>query len=149
MTKTFTRLISENYNVIFGPVNEYVPIAWQQDVQQDILMAAWQAYPSFRGESKFSTWLYKIALHKCVEFRRRERARIARETAWSELDHEQQESRWDELRERMARIGSKERILLFQYYLYGVPASQLAARMGVTENHFRVLVHRLKQNICK
>ncbi len=43
------------------------------DLRQEILMQAWRAWPGFRGDSKFSTWLYKIGLNTALMARRRER----------------------------------------------------------------------------
>ncbi len=35
------------------------------DLSQDVLSAAWESLPGFKGESRFGTWLYAIARHKC------------------------------------------------------------------------------------
>jgi RNA polymerase sigma-70 factor, ECF subfamily len=42
----------------------------QADLRQEILMQAWRAWPSFRGDSKFSTWFYKIGLNTALMHRR-------------------------------------------------------------------------------
>ncbi|ASK29900.1 RNA polymerase subunit sigma-70 [Chryseobacterium sp. T16E-39] len=34
-----------------------------QELYQDIIIQLWKSYPKFRGESKFSTWLYRIAIN--------------------------------------------------------------------------------------
>lgn len=47
-----------------------------EDVVQDTLEHAWRTLPSFRGDAKFSTWLYRIAMNealRCISRRRRER----------------------------------------------------------------------------
>ena len=41
-----------------------------EDAAQEILLRAFEKMPSFRGESEFSTWLYRIALNHCLEMRR-------------------------------------------------------------------------------
>lgn len=43
------------------------------DLRQEILMQAWRAWQGFRGDAKFSTWLYKIGLNTALMARRRER----------------------------------------------------------------------------
>lgn len=35
-----------------------------EDVAQECFVRAWRALPSFRGEAKFSTWLYRIAVNE-------------------------------------------------------------------------------------
>lgn len=37
-----------------------------EDVVQEVYLAAWRALPAFRGESQFTTWLYKIAVTRAI-----------------------------------------------------------------------------------
>ncbi len=42
-----------------------------EDAAQEILLRAFEKMPTFRGESEFSTWLYRIALNHCLEMQRK------------------------------------------------------------------------------
>lgn len=44
-----------------------------QEVAQEAFLAAWKGLPSFRGESKFSSWLYQLTTHAAIDFLRREK----------------------------------------------------------------------------
>jgi RNA polymerase sigma-70 factor (ECF subfamily) len=44
-----------------------------RDVCQETFLRAFRALPGFRGQAKFSTWLYRIALNLCRDWMRRER----------------------------------------------------------------------------
>ena len=44
-----------------------------EDLAQDTFVAAFKALPTFRAESKFSTWLYRIAANKCKDWLRAKR----------------------------------------------------------------------------
>src|SRR5213082_258926 len=44
-----------------------------RDVCQETFLRAFRALPGFRGQSKFSSWLYRIALNLCRDWVRRER----------------------------------------------------------------------------
>jgi len=47
----------------------------REDLRQEIVMQAWRSFGSFRGDSRFSTWMYRVALNTALLARRRRRAR--------------------------------------------------------------------------
>ena len=46
-----------------------------EDLSQEVFVAAWRGLPRFRGDARFSTWLYTLTRHACVDRARRRRAR--------------------------------------------------------------------------
>src|ERR1700757_1724497 len=55
-----------------------------RDVCQETFLRAFRALPGFRGQSKFSSWLYRIALNLCRDWMRRERRAPRVDTAFDE-----------------------------------------------------------------
>jgi RNA polymerase sigma-70 factor (ECF subfamily) len=55
-----------------------------QDLAQETFIRAYQQLDSYQGASKFSSWLYRIAVNACLDWRRREQRRDQIHTSWSE-----------------------------------------------------------------
>lgn len=47
------------------------------DLFQEITIQLWKAYPKFRGEAKFSTWMYRVALNTAITLYRKSKTSIA------------------------------------------------------------------------
>ncbi len=57
-----------------------------QEIAQDTFVRAWQALPHFRGDSRFSTWIYRIAYRRALDERALLARRREREPALEESD---------------------------------------------------------------
>lgn len=44
----------------------------REDLFQDIVIQLWKSFPSFRSESKISTWMYRVALNTAISYFRKE-----------------------------------------------------------------------------
>src|SRR5438876_1850803 len=75
---SFAQLVQQHqrrvFNLVFRMLQQYEEA---NEVTQETFLAAWQGLPSFRGDARFSTWLYRIAYNcalKQLEQRKRDRA---------------------------------------------------------------------------
>jgi RNA polymerase sigma factor (sigma-70 family) len=72
--KEFIELLDHNQNIIHKVCTLYMnDITEREDLFQEISLQAWNAYEGFRGEAKFSTWLYRVALNTAISFYRKEK----------------------------------------------------------------------------
>lgn len=78
---TFLQLIEQHGGILHRIRSLYAADAEDgKDLVQEMLMQLWRAFPSFRGEAAFSTWMYRVALNTALLRRRAARARAC-ETA--------------------------------------------------------------------
>lgn len=57
-----------------------------KDLAQETFVRAYRQLDSFQGNSKFSSWLYRIAVNSCLDWRRQENRRQQLLTDWAESD---------------------------------------------------------------
>lgn len=63
--ETFVNLVYDNINIIYKISRLYSSMA-DEDLQQEIIYQLWKAYPTFKGELKFQTWMYRVALNTAI-----------------------------------------------------------------------------------
>ncbi len=74
---TFVKLIKEHERMIFKVCRLYADNeADKQDLYQEILVQLWNAYPWFRGDAKFGTWLYQISINTAIAGFRKGRSSV-------------------------------------------------------------------------
>lgn len=77
LERGFLDMVKSNERIIYKIISFYTnPSQSTNDLYQEVILNLWKAYPSFRGESKISTWLYRIALNTCLTFFRRSNKHI-------------------------------------------------------------------------
>lgn len=75
--KAFEEMVKEYSEQLYWQVRKIV-IAHQDanDVLQNVFIKAWTNIDSFRGDSKLSTWLYRIAVNESITFLNKEKLRL-------------------------------------------------------------------------
>jgi RNA polymerase sigma-70 factor (ECF subfamily) len=81
--EAFARLVRSHSGLVYRVAVRILSLGEAQDASQEVWIRVWRNIRKFRGESAFSTWLYKITVNTCLSARRKEQAR----QAW-ELDEE-------------------------------------------------------------
>jgi RNA polymerase sigma-70 factor, ECF subfamily len=134
------------------------------EITQEAFLAAWRGLPSFRGEARFPTWLYRIAYHCCLrqlERRGRERALQAAVQAEKMLEGVNKEKQAEEIierhdwqavvREHLEKLPARYRIVLILRHLqdmtYEEMAEILTMPIGTIKTHLFRARHLLKERL--
>ncbi len=108
------------FNLVYRMLQQYEEAS---EITQETFLAAWQGLPSFRGDARFATWLYRIAYNcalKQLETRKRDRALQAALQAEQALESE------DTYKSADAQIDEHERQAFVQEHLSRLPAKYRA-----------------------
>jgi RNA polymerase sigma-70 factor (ECF subfamily) len=148
--KEFVQLVQSNSGIIHKVIQLYVEHPEdRRDLYQEVLLQAWKSFAGFKGESLFSTWLYRISLNTVLTFRRRQKVRL------SELS-----SQHDQLAERpvppledsefllmaIKQLNEIDRVIL-TLHLDGYDNEEIAQVTGLSKNNATVRLHRAKQAV--
>lgn len=156
----FGELVLRHQDFIFNVVSKYVRFEEEaRDITQEVFLKAYENLEGFRGESKLSSWLYRIAYNLSMNWSER---RAGRET---QLDDEAAEaipeapSVADELYERelqLARIAEvletmpeKYRAVIRLYYFEDRQYQEIADALGLPINTVKVHLLRAKEQLRK
>ena len=126
-----------------------------QDASQEVWIRVWRNLQGFRGESAFSTWLYKITVNTCLSERRKEQKRATREIG-DELSYlpappsEEEdpetaaitEERREELMRALGRVRAEHRAALVLRHMEGLSYAEVAEILGVPDGTAKGWVSR-------
>lgn len=144
----FLEMIRQNEGIIFKVASFYVdkehPIG---DLYQEVVLNLWKRYPSFRGESKYSTWIYRIALNTCVSFYRRNRINVSYVDISTDIpDVVDNNEEIQELYKLINRLGKIERALVL-LYLDDKPYKEIAEITGLSVTNVATKLSRIKDKL--
>ena len=72
LEQSFVKQLKENQNIVHKICRLYtVDSDSHNDLFQEITIQLWKAFPKFRGEAKFSTWAYRVALNTAITLYRK------------------------------------------------------------------------------
>ncbi|PHQ62231.1 MAG: RNA polymerase subunit sigma-70 [Maribacter sp.] len=123
------------------------------DLFQEITIQLWKAYPKFRGESKFSTWMYRVALNTAITLYRKSKRSIPTqdyESVIFKIKADEYDPREEEQLKLMynavKQLGDIEKALVF-LYLEDKDYREIAETLGITEVNARVKMNRIKNKL--
>jgi RNA polymerase sigma-70 factor (ECF subfamily) len=156
LTNSFTVLINDNKRIVYKICYLYAGNeADRQDLYQEILFRVWQAYPKFRGDAKFSTWLYQVALNTAFGYVRQNKKLIVASTAdgvlpdisFAEKDETEQEQ-IQLLHKAISQLNEVERAVVM-LYLDNKTYEEMETIMGIPNGTLRVKMNRIKEKLKK
>jgi RNA polymerase sigma factor (sigma-70 family) len=129
--------------------------ASHKDLFQEITIQLWKAYPKFRGEAKFSTWMYRVALNTAITLYRKKKRGIQTQDYDSvhfrikvdEYDDET-EQRLSLMYNAVKELNDIDKALVF-LYLENKNYKEISETMGISEVNARVKMNRVKTKLKK
>lgn len=128
-----------------------------EELTQDVFLKAFQQLSSFKAESSFSTWIYRIATNLAISAVRKKRNDVLRlddsvfanlsDTQVDEALEDESEEQMERLQQAMNQLEADERALITLYYLEEKPLAEVAFILGLTEGNAKVKLHRIRKKL--
>jgi RNA polymerase sigma-70 factor (ECF subfamily) len=145
----YVQLVQMHAGIIHKVINLYVDnLEERKDLYQEVLLQAWKSFQTFKGESSFSTWLYKVCLNTVLSYRKRE---TKLRQIMKEVDIPEQppdKSNAELLYYLVRQLNDVDRMLM-SLHLDGYKNVEIAEITGMNQNHVNVKIYRLKDQIIQ
>jgi len=154
--RSFVQQLQENQNLIHKICRLYTNNEdAHKDLFQEITIQLWKAFPQFRGEAKFTTWAYRVALNTAITLYRKKTRTINTIEFDSKIHRfNQDEYNYEEeehiklLYQAVQQLNDIEKALVFMY-LEDKDYTEIAQTLGISEVNARVKMNRIKSKLKK
>ncbi|HWZ02873.1 MAG TPA: sigma-70 family RNA polymerase sigma factor [Mucilaginibacter sp.] len=153
MKEQFILLITNNQGLILKVCNMYCNSREdKEDLFQDIILQLWRAYDSFNGDSKVSTWIYRIALNNAITRLRKEtkREKFAKldDSAFdiAAIDNKEENEQVLQMYNAIKKLSEVERAITMLYmddYSY----REIAGVMGLSESNIGFNLNKIRTKL--
>jgi RNA polymerase sigma-70 factor (ECF subfamily) len=155
----FEALVSEYQNFVYNLAYRVVGNEQEaEDMAQEAFVRAWLALPSFRGQARFGTWLYRIVTNLCynrLPGLHREFASIGEEDILDHPDHRagdafadlETSERREWLHRQIELLPEAYRLLLTLRYQQELPYEEIAAVTGQPLGTVKTGIFRAKERL--
>jgi len=154
----FRELVDQYKNMVFGLIGRSVPNRSRaEELAQDVFLKVHRGLPYFRGESKLSTWIYRIVINALSQ----ERPELAARSI-DDVDDADDRPRHqpaaddrafgdlvlrDRLQKAIERLPIQYQVLINGHYMKGMRYEELAAALELPMGTVKTHLHRAKRQL--
>ena len=154
MKEDFLRNITQNQGIIHKVTRIYCDDEDdRKDLFQEILIQLWKSYDKFREQSKFSTWMYRVAINTAItnfkkEAKSRKKSDLGKDLYLlaDEPYDEEKEEHLKLLYEAINQLTGIEKSITL-LYLEDKQYEEISEITGISQNYVRVKMNRIKKKL--
>lgn len=155
----FSRLVDRYSDRIYALVFKIVRRKEDaEELTQDVFLKTFRQLQTFKGECRFSTWLYRIAYTTAISATRKKRPEFLYledrtinnvkddelEAALNDTDNSE---KLEKLGKAVELLPPEERGLITLYYMEAHPIEEIATVTGMTQTNVKVKLHRIRKKL--
>lgn len=150
----FDEWLQQHKGIFFKIVRAYAFTPHDQDdLFQEIALQVWRSIPDFRGDSKPSTWIYRVALFTATAWVRQEKRRpnihsLDAVSHTLSMQDQPKDERIEWLYAQIAQLDPVDRSICL-LMLEGFSYKEMANLLGISESNVGVKIHRIKRHLVR
>lgn len=158
-TNAFTALVDQYKAMVFSLALKMLKSREEaEEVAQDSFLKAYRSLAKFKGDAKFSTWLYTITYNSCLDRIRknkREQPVIVIDDYTEQqivsldnsLDGMEAKERRQMIQDCLALLPGEDSFLLTLFYFDEQSIKEIAKIMGINTNHVKIKLYRSRKKL--
>lgn len=158
-TQAFALLVDRYKNLVYTLALRLIKNTEEaEEAAQDTFIKVFRSLDKFKGESKFSTWMYKITYNTCLDRLKKQKAVPyavpiddygTRQLAVTEniLDRLDEQQRHRAIQECLKLLPGDEAFLLTLYYFEEQSLEEIAQVLGIKANNVKVKLFRCRKRL--
>ena len=151
LEREFTRMIKEHRKTIYTVCYFYSKDSDEvNDLFQEILINLWKGFPKFRGESSYSTWIWRVSLNTCNNQERRKKRNVETVPLSIDIDlyndDDDKSKQIQMLYDRISRLEPFDRAIIL-LWLENMTYEDIAGIMGISLANVTTRLFRIKEQL--
>lgn len=158
-TTAYAPLIEKHKTMVYTICFKIVRKAEEaEELAQDTFLKAFEKLDKFRGEAKFSTWLYRIAYNAAISMTRKRRlevhalddfvmANYTEDDARENLDTIEPDEQQKMLQSALNTLSDDDYLIINLFYLKETPVNDISAITGLSAANVKVKLHRIRKKL--
>lgn len=150
----FIELLQKHQNIVHKVCRIYTNNQdAHNDLFQEIAIQLWKAFPKFRGDSKFSTWMYRVGLNTAITLYRKNKRRIITQEfdvvqfkISAEAYDNSEEEQLKLMYQAVHQLNDIDKALVF-LFLEDKNYREISETLGISEINARVKMNRIKTKL--
>lgn len=124
----------------------------KEDLYQEITLQLWKSYPSFKGKSEFSTWMYRVALNTAITLNKKVSVFVDNSNPVPDFDEFEKSMEFSEeiqiLHKAISQLNKIEKAIVL-LWLEERSYKEIAETVGITIKNVSVKIVRIKSKLAK
>ncbi len=149
----FLALINQHKGILYKVSRMYFDkLEDQQDLFQEIILQLWKSVDSFKGDSQFSSWMYRVALNTAIVFFKKEKRKpdnyssIKIDPIAQDGYNNEKDQQLVHFYKAVKELNKIEKALILQF-IEGFSGKEIAENLGLSEVNIRVKLNRTKNKL--